>query len=110
MCDDPLIVRLYFVWAEVQKLYDELKIAIAAQPLYGEEFCEKGFWLFGGNPVFLMTNAANWQQDGKEKAEKLAVNAHNYDPTKIEDSSYWEDPLLPIIKDHRPVSRCRRTK
>ena len=104
MCSDPVIIRLCFSWAEVQKLYIELGAATTGFPLYGEETCDKGFWLFGGERVSLMSNAFDARAYGGEgQGNPEVVYAQDYDPTEIEDSSYWEDPLLPIVGDNSPV-------
>lgn len=101
MVDDPIVVRLYFLWHEVLGLYDELNNSTAAHTIFGEKTDKKGFWLFGGKPCFLTTNTV----DGTGAAAKRkSVNANDYDTIqKIDDSSYWEDPLLPIVGDNSPM-------
>lgn len=97
--DDPIVVRLYFLWHEILGLYDDLNHASEALTIFGEKTDQKGFWLFGGKPCYMTTNVT-----AGTAAQRRSVNANDYDPIqKIEDSSYWEDPLFPIIGDNSPV-------
>ena len=104
MTEDPVIVRLYFIWSEVLKLYDELKTAKEGFMVGGGKTDKIGFWLFGGRPCFLTTNAVPDESRAKTSSSgNMRVNANDYDPIqKIEDSSYWEDPLFPIVGDNSP--------